>query len=65
MSTYTRGHLDKEARRMAQDYRKEQNPESNYRASRAKVDYWEIRIDNANVVLIVNLDNGAWLTCAI
>ena len=70
MSKYSRAELDREARVIARRYRKEQDPETNYRASRAKVEYWEISISQdfstpTQIQFIVHLDNGAWLTQAI
>ena len=64
---YNRSELDREARLVARNYRKEQDPKKNYRGSRAKVEYWEIAIhpDSRHISFIVHLDNGAWITCAI
>ena len=65
MNKYSRAELDREARRIARDYRRQQDPK-NYRYAHAKVEYWEISIsDNSQVTFIVHLDNGAWLTQAI
>lgn len=64
-SFYDRNHLDRIARRTARDYRQKHKESNDWAKKEAKVEFWEIGVNQENTFLRVHLTDGYFINVAI